>query len=87
MQVLRIYQYLKLLTCKSYTGAEIKIIKKNNDPRSYRLDSTKLINTGFKPIYGVETAIQDLISMYNSNKITESDINNTVKWMKKKRIV
>jgi nucleoside-diphosphate-sugar epimerase len=72
---------------RSYTGAEIKIIKKNNDPRSYRLDSTKLINTGFKPIYGVETAIQDLISMYNANKITESDINYTVKWMKKKRIV
>ena len=36
------------------------------DLRSYRLDSTKLLNTGFKPQSNVNEAIQDLISKFKS---------------------
>ena len=68
------------------TGAKINIIEDNNDPRSYRLDSSKLLKTGFKPTYGVKDAVQDLINMYNKKKLIVSDINFTVKWMKKNNI-
>ncbi len=68
------------------TGAKINIMKNNNDPRSYRLDSSKLLNTGFKPLYGVKDAIIDLIKMYKEKKLYVSDINYTVKWMKKNKI-
>lgn len=68
------------------TGAKINIFKNNNDPRSYRLDSSKLLKTGFKPTHNVEDAVQELIYMYNKKKLKVSDINYTVNWMKKKNI-
>ena len=71
---------------KNFTGAKIKIIKNSNDPRSYRLDSSKLIKTGFKPLNDVNSAVTDLIDMYKKNKLKESDKNYTVKWMKKNKI-
>jgi|TARA_B100001964_G_C13809097_1_gene412190 nucleoside-diphosphate-sugar epimerase len=58
-------------------------IKKSNDSRSYRLDSTKLLRTGFQPKYSVEIAIDELVEKYNKKKIIESDKNYTVRWMKK----
>lgn len=38
---------------------DIKILK-SNDPRSYRMNSEKLLNTGFKPKYNFIDAIYDL---------------------------
>jgi nucleoside-diphosphate-sugar epimerase len=81
---LSIIQIAKMI--KKFTGAEIKIIKNDNDPRSYRLDSSKLLKTGFKPLNGVNSAIRDLIDMYKNNKLKVSDKNYTVKWMKKNKI-
>ena len=45
------------------------IIKKTNDPRSYRQDSTKLLNLGFRPKYSVEYAINELHELYKSKKL------------------
>ena len=45
------------------TGCKISI-KKSNDPRSYRLDSSKIISKGFKPRKNVDTAIYELISFF-----------------------
>ena len=59
------------------------IIKKNNDPRSYRQDSTKLLSTGFKRRFSVDDAINDIKAKYESKKIKESLKCYTVKWMKK----
>ncbi len=67
---------------QNITGA--KIIKtKSNDKRSYRQDSTKLINTGFKSNYQIIDAINDIQNWYKSKKIIESKKYFTVKWMKK----
>ncbi len=57
-------------------------ITESNDPRSYRQDSTKLVNTGFKPLYNVEKAVTEIIKAYNHGKLIESDMCYTVKWMK-----
>ncbi len=61
-------------------------ISESNDPRSYRLDSSKLINTGFKKKFNVEMGINELISKFNSGEIIEDDSNYTVKWMKMNNI-
>ena len=58
------------------------VIKENNDPRSYRQNSDKLLSTGFKPKFTVNDAIKDLKNSYESKKFTESDKCYTVKWMK-----
>jgi len=58
-------------------------IKGNNDLRSYRQNSNKLLLTGFKKTFSVLDAIRDLKEKYESKKIKESDRCYTVKWMKK----
>ena len=67
---------------QNYINAEI-IIKESNDPRSYRQDSTKLLNTGFNPLYGVDEAIKEIKFAYENNLLEENDSCYTVKWMKK----
>jgi nucleoside-diphosphate-sugar epimerase len=67
-------------------GAEI-IVSESNDPRSYRQNSDKLLNTGFKQEYGVDYAINEIIDAYNEKKLLESDSCYTVKWMKNLNLV
>lgn len=58
------------------------IVKPSNDPRSYRLDSSKLLNTGFLPLYSIDDAINEVI--VNFKKIDKNQKRSfTVKWMKK----
>ncbi len=57
-------------------------IKNNNDPRSYRQNSDKLIATGFKKNFSVEHAIKEIKNNYEKKRFIESDKCYTVKWMK-----
>lgn len=66
---------------KSSLGAEI-IVSSSNDPRSYRQDSSKLLATGFKPMYSVEKAIKEIASAYEKGELPDGDSCYTVKWMK-----
>ena len=59
------------------------IISESNDPRSYRQDSNKLINTGFKQMYRVSDAIDDIVEAYRNGQIIGDEKSYTVKWMKK----
>ena len=69
-----------------------KIIKCNiktiatNDPRSYRIDSSKLLKTGFKPKYSVLDAILDIKDAYEKKKIRDDISNYNVKLMKKYKL-
>jgi nucleoside-diphosphate-sugar epimerase len=71
---------------KNKLGAEI-IVSESNDPRSYRQNSDKLLNTGFNQEYGVDYAINEIIDDYNDKKLVESDSCYTVKWMKNLNLV
>ena len=62
--------------------ADIEIAE-SNDPRSYRLNSDKLLSTGFMPHYGVENGIKDVIEMYNSGKLKDEDQFYNIRTMKK----
>ena len=70
---------------KKHIDSEV-LVTESNDPRSYRLDSSKLIKTGFKKNFSVEMGINELIEKYNSGDIVENDSNYTVKWMKMNNI-
>ncbi len=58
-------------------GAEISV-EESNDPRSYRLDSSKLLDTGFKPQYSISDAIEDLKTRFIAGTLQNSIMNNTV---------
>ena len=66
---------------KNKLGAEI-VVSESNDPRSYRQNSDKLLNTGFKQAYGVDYAINEIVEAYKNGTLVESDQCYTVKWMK-----
>ena len=58
------------------------IISKSNDPRSYRQDSSKLLNLGFQPKFSINDAIEEIKSTYEKGELIDSDNCYTVKWMK-----
>ena len=62
--------------------SEIQITK-SNDPRSYRQDSSKLLDTGFIPQFSVLDAIKDIAEAYSKKELPEGENCYTVKWMKK----
>jgi nucleoside-diphosphate-sugar epimerase len=57
-------------------------ISESNDPRSYRQNSDKLVNSGFYPKFKVENAIQEMIQKLDDGSLKENESSYTVKWMK-----
>ncbi len=66
---------------KSKLNCNLEILP-SNDPRSYRQDSTKLLRTGFKPKKNIDMAIDELISAYKNQELTDKDMWHNVGWMK-----
>ena len=63
------------------TGAPVKVMQ-SNDPRSYRLNSDKLLGLGFTPKYKVVDAIAEVMSAYQSGKLMDNPIHYNVNWLK-----
>jgi nucleoside-diphosphate-sugar epimerase len=59
------------------------IVTESNDPRSYRINSDKLLATGFKPKKTVEHAVQEIIESYRSGVLEDEDHFYNLKWMEK----
>ena len=53
----------------------------SNDPRSYRLNSDKLLSTGFVPKFSVNDAIEEIDHMFKKDLIKDYDKNYNVKMM------
>jgi len=70
------------LKASRITDAEI-IVTESNDPRSYRLNSDKLLATGYIPQYGVETAMIEIIEKFNDGTLKDEEIYYNLKVMKK----
>lgn len=68
------------------TKKKLDIIANNDDPRSYKLDSQKLLNTGFKPAYKVEDAIKEIVEKIDLKILKNSDIYHNLKWMNKNKL-
>jgi nucleoside-diphosphate-sugar epimerase len=61
-------------------------VKPSNDPRSYRQDSTKLLETGFIRKKSVSDAINEISTKLKNGEINDDDRWHTVKWMTSQKI-
>ena len=66
-----------------HVDAEI-VVTPSNDPRSYRVNSDKLLATGFRPKKTVEDAITEIIGMVSQGVLKDEDRWYNLKWMQKK---
>jgi len=57
------------------------VVTESNDPRSYRVNSDKLLATGFKPKKGIEDAVVEIIAKYRSGDLKDEDRFYNLKWM------
>jgi nucleoside-diphosphate-sugar epimerase len=65
----------------AHIPAEI-IVSESNDPRSYRLYSQKLLDTGFQPKYCVDDAIKEVAEHFKSGKLKDEDRCYNIRTMK-----
>lgn len=68
----------KLVT--RHVPAEI-VVTASNDPRSYRVNSDRLLATGFVPQKSVEDAIRELVVKYRDGTLVEQPHFYNLKWM------
>jgi nucleoside-diphosphate-sugar epimerase len=66
----------------SQIEAEV-VVTESNDPRSYRVNSDKLLATGFKPRKSVDDAIREIIQKYKSGELKDDERFYNLKWMQK----
>jgi nucleoside-diphosphate-sugar epimerase len=66
----------------THVSADITVTP-SNDPRSYRVNSDKLLATGFRPKKTVEDAIKEIIGMYRQGALKNDDRWYNLKWMQK----
>lgn len=62
--------------------ADIQVTS-SNDPRSYRINSDKLLATGFSPRWSVKDAVNQLISAWENNELEDRAEWYNLAWMQK----
>ncbi len=65
-----------------YVPVEI-VVTESNDPRSYRVNSDKLLATGFKPKRCVEDAVREVIEKFRSGELKDEEHFYNLKWMQR----
>jgi len=66
----------------TYAEAEITVTE-SNDPRSYNVNSDKLLAIGFRPKKTVGHAIRELIEKYHSGELKDEERCYNLKWMQR----
>jgi nucleoside-diphosphate-sugar epimerase len=61
-------------------------ITESSDPRSYRVNSDKVLATGFIPRKGVQDAINEIINNYNLGVLTDDEKFHNLKWMQSNKL-
>jgi Nucleoside-diphosphate-sugar epimerases len=59
------------------------VVTPSNDPRSYRINSDKLLATGFRPRKTVDDAISELVAAYQRGVLKNEDRWHNLRWMQK----
>jgi nucleoside-diphosphate-sugar epimerase len=70
----------KLVT--QYVPAEV-VVTASNDPRSYRVNSDRLLASGYKPKKTVEDAIRELVDKYRAGELVDEERFYNLKWMER----
>ena len=63
-----------------HVPSKITVVE-SNDPRSYRINSDKLLTTGFAPKKSVEDAIREICEKHNKGALKNEDRFHNLKWM------
>ena len=63
-----------------YIPVEITVTP-SNDPRSYRINSDKLLATGFRPKKTVSDAIREIIEKHRAGELRDEDRYYNLRWM------
>ena len=58
----------------------------SNDPRSYRINSDKLLATGFKPAKSVQTAINEIVDAFNAGQLKDEPNFHNLQWMQRNEL-
>lgn len=58
-------------------------VTESNDPRSYRVNSDKLLATGFKPRKTVGDAIREIVNLFREGAVKDEDRFHNLKWMQR----
>lgn len=66
-----------------YAPAEI-VVTESNDPRSYRVNSDRLSNTGFVPKKSVEIAIREIVEAFEAGLLKDEKHFHNLYWMQEK---
>lgn len=83
------FENISVMDIAKMVQEEFKVeieIKSSNDPRSYRQDSTKLLDTGFVRKKNVSDAINEISTKLKNGEISDDDRWHTVKWMTSQKI-
>ena len=59
------------------------VVTPSNDPRSYRLNSDRLLKTGFKQTYNVSYAINEIYDAFQNETLKNDSSYYNIKTMKK----
>lgn len=59
------------------------VVSDTDDPRSYRLNSDKLLATGFRPRHGVTDAVREISDAVAAGRLRDEERWYNVKWMRK----
>jgi nucleoside-diphosphate-sugar epimerase len=83
------FENISIIDIANIIASEIDteiIIKESNDPRSYRVNSDKLLATGFKPTKTVRDAIVEIKDLYESGKLEDKNEFYNLKWMEEHKL-
>lgn len=58
-------------------------VSASNDPRSYRVNSDKLLKAGFRPKKKVDDAIRELVHKFRAGELKDEERFHNLKWMQK----
>ena len=80
------FENISILDIANMVAKHVKadiIVTPSNDPRSYRINSDRLLATGFRPKKNVEDAIKEIIGMYSQGQLKNEHRWYNLKWMEK----
>ena len=80
------FENISILDIAEHVAGQVEteiVVTESNDPRSYRVNSDKLLATGFRPQKTVQHAITEIIAKQRSGDLKDEDRYHNIKWMQR----
>ncbi|MGJ8682851.1 NAD-dependent epimerase/dehydratase family protein [Paraglaciecola sp.] len=81
------FENISILDIANMVTADIDaevVVSPSNDPRSYRINSDRLLATGFRPKKTVQDAINEIIAAHRAGSLVDETRFHNLKWMEEK---